>query len=191
MKLENSTRPKNSFTQKKINMKPLFIISLLMAIVNHVHAQDDAIKKYFNKYSDDGRFTSVYISNRMFSMFSSDDQQGDDKELKEVLSKLGGLRILSSDQTDGSQMYLDAQKVLVTNGFEDLMVVKEKGKTEFKFMIREVNGKIRELLMLSGANKSFFLLSLIGDIDLKKISKLSKSLDVDGIENLDKLKEKQ
>lgn len=172
-------------------MKPLFILSFLIAIVTHASAQDDAIKKYFNKYADDGRFTSVYISNRMFSMFSSDDDKGEDRELKEVLNKLGGLRILSSDQADGTQMYRDAQRLLVSNGFEDLMVVKEKGKSEFKFMIREVNGKIRELLMLSGQNKNFFLMSLIGDIDLKKISKLSKSLDVDGIENLDKLKDKQ
>ena len=44
--------------------------------------------------------------------------------------------------------------------------------------------------MLSGAGKDFFLMSLIGDIDLNKISKLSKSLDVDGIENLDKLDKK-
>ena len=77
---------------------------------------------------------------------------------------------------------------MLTNGFEDLMEVKEKGKTEFKFMIREVNGKIRELLMLSGKGNNFFLMSLIGDIDLKKISRLSKSIDVDGIENLDKLR---
>ena len=162
-----------------------------MVVVTNTFAQDDAIKKYFNKYADDSRFTSVYISNRMFSMFTSDDKQGEDKELQEVLNKLGGLRILSSDQADGTKMYRDAHNLLVTSGFEDLMVVKEKGKNEFKFMVREVNGKIRELLLLSGQNKNFFLLSLIGDIDLKKISKLSKTLDVDGIENLDKLKEKQ
>lgn len=169
-------------------MKSLLIISFFLAISVHSFAQDDAIKKYFNKYSDDSRFTSVYISNRMLGMFSSDDEN--DKELKEVLNKLGGLRILSSDQANGAQLYQEAHNLLVTNGFEDLMVVKEKGKTEFKFMIKEVNGKIRELLMLTGHDKSFFLMSLIGDIDLKKISKLSKSIDVDGIENLDKLKDK-
>jgi hypothetical protein len=169
-------------------MKPLSILTVLLMIAMHSIAQDDAIRKYFNKYSDDERFTSVYVSSKMFSMFSNDN--GEDKELKEVLSKLGGLRILSSDHAEGSKMYQEAHGLLVTNGFEDLMEVKEKGKTEFKFMIREVNGKIRELLMLSGKGSSFFLMSLIGDIDLKKISKLSKTIDVDGIENLDKLKDK-
>ena len=171
-------------------MKPLCIISLLLAVAMHSVAQDDAIKKYFNKYSEDERFTSVFISNKMFAMFSKDDGHGEDKELKEILEKLGGLRILSSDQAEGAKMYREAHGLLVTNGFEDLMEVKEKGKTEFKFMIREVNGKIRELLMLSGQGNKFCLMSLIGDIDLKKISKLSKTLDVEGIENLDKLKDK-
>lgn len=171
-------------------MKPLCIISLLLVIAMHSVAQDDAIKKYFNKYSDDERFTSVYVSNKMFSMFSNADEDGADKELKEILNKLGGLRILSSDEANGTKMYQEAHDLLVTNGFEDLMEVKEKGKSEFKFMIREVNGKIRELLMLSGQGNKFFLMSLIGDIDLKKISKLSKTLDVEGIENLDKLKDK-
>ena len=171
-------------------MKRFYILSFLLAITMQTFAQDDAVSKYFNKYSDDERFTSVYISNRMFSMFSSEDDKAEDKELKEVLNKLGGLRILTSDQANGTQMYQEAHRLLVTKGFEDLMEVKEKGKSEFKFMIREVNGKIRELLMLSGAGKDFFLMSLIGDIDLNKISKLSKSLDVDGIENLDKLDKK-
>jgi hypothetical protein len=87
-------------------------------------------------------------------------------------------------------MYQEAHRLLVTKGFEDLMEVKEKGRSEFKFMIREVNGKIRELLMLSGGGTDFFLMSLIGDIDLKKISKLSKAVDVDGMEKLDQLNEK-
>jgi superfamily I DNA/RNA helicase len=169
-------------------MKALCIISLLLAIVMHSFAQDDAIKKYFNKYADDTRFTSVYVSNKMFSMFSNLSDKDDDKELRDILNKLGGLRILTSDQANGAKLYQEAHGLLVTNGFEDLMEVKEKGKSEFKFLIREVNGKIRELLMLSGSGNKFFLMSLIGDIDLKKISKLSKSLDVEGMENLDKLK---
>jgi len=170
-------------------MKPISIIIFFLAIALHSVAQDDAIVKYFGKYADDDKFTSVYVSNKMFSMFSRLDEKGD-KELIEVLNKLGGLRILTSDQANGTKMYQEAHGLLVTNGFEDLMRVKEKGKTEFRFLIREVDGKIRELLMLSGQGNNFFLMSLIGDIDLKKISKLSKSLDIDGIENLDKLKDK-
>ncbi len=171
-------------------MKPLSIITLLLGLAMHSFAQEDAIQKYFAKYADDSRFTSVYISNAMFNMFSIVDDQAENKELMDILSKLGGLRILSSDNTDGGKMYAEAHGLLVTRGFQDLMSVKEKGKSEFKFLIREVNGKVRELLMLSGKNKEFFMLSLVGDIDLKKISKLSKSLDIEGIDELDKLNKK-
>ena len=41
--------------------------------------------------------------------------------------------------------------------------------------------------MVLGGEHEFLLLSLVGDIDLKQISKLSKSMDIDGFQNLEKL----
>jgi hypothetical protein len=41
--------------------------------------------------------------------------------------------------------------------------------------------------MVVGGNKSFFILSLYGEIDLKKIAKLSKSMNVKGMEYLKQL----
>ena len=43
--------------------------------------------------------------------------------------------------------------------------------------------------MIVGGNENFALLSFIGNIDLKKIGKLAKALDIDNmqyLENLDK-----
>jgi Domain of unknown function (DUF4252) len=168
-------------------MKSLIMLIAFLSCAVMASAQEDAIQKYFARYSDDDRFTSVYVSNKMFSMFSDIDDSSD-RELADVMSKLGGLRVLTSDNTEGMKMYKDAHRLLVTNGFEELMDVKEKTSSEFKFLIREVNGRVRELLMLSGGEKNFFLMSLIGDIDLKKISRLSKEIHVDGMENLEKLK---
>ena len=155
-------------------------------------AQADAISKYFSQYADDDKFTSVYISNRMFSLFAKameDDKE--DRDIKQAISKLKGIRILSSDKlADGKKMYQEAARNLPLKGYEELMVVKSEGQ-ELKFLIIEAGGKISELLMLSGGGKDFFLLSLIGDIDLKQISKLSRSMDVKGMENLEKLDDKK
>jgi hypothetical protein len=56
-------------------------------------------------------------------------------------------------------------------------------------MISEKDGIINELVMVVGGHKSFFVLSLYGEIDLKNISKLSKSMNVKGMEYLQQLDE--
>ena len=66
------------------------------------------------------------------------------------------------------------------------MTVKDKDN-DMKFLIKEEAGVITELLMVIHGETEFFLLSLIGDIDLKQISKLSKSMAIDGFEHLNKI----
>lgn len=54
--------------------------------------------------------------------------------------------------------------------------------------VKKISGNgYDELIMVVGGKKSFFILSLYGEIDLKKISKLSKSMNIKGMEHLRKL----
>ena len=56
-------------------------------------------------------------------------------------------------------------------------------------MVKDNGDIVEELLMIVGGNENFALLSFIGNIDLKKIGKLAKALDIDNmqyLENLDK-----
>ncbi|MEZ5197060.1 MAG: DUF4252 domain-containing protein [Bacteroidales bacterium] len=48
---------------------------------------------------------------------------------------------------------------------------------------------IKELLMVVGGQDDNALISIQGDIDLKTISKLSKSMNIDGMENLEEIEE--
>ncbi|MBC7920414.1 MAG: DUF4252 domain-containing protein [Ferruginibacter sp.] len=171
-------------------MKIAILFFLAVGLAGPVRAQDDAISRYFSQYSDNDDFTSVYVSSRMFSLFSrAVEDDPEDRELKRAISKLKGLRILSSDKMrDGRKMYQEAARTILDRGteYEELMVVKSEGQ-ELKFLVVESGDKIKELLMLSGGGNDFLMLSLIGDIDLKQISRLSKSMDVKGLENLEKL----
>lgn len=169
-------------------MKKLTIFFAFLLTSHFGFGQEDAISKFFNKYSDDEKFTNIYISQRMFSMFSEIPVDENEKDVMEAINSLEGLRILSSDSVDGMKLYKEAFTTLNAKSFEELMVIRD-GNQELKFLIRESGGKIRELLMLSGEEKSFFILSIIGNIDLKQISKLSKTMDVKGMENLDNLKD--
>lgn len=170
-------------------MKKILITQMLLLMAISVHAQNDAISTFFSQYMDDERFSSIYISGKMFNLFTQIAENEDEDVMRETISKLAGLRILSSDQVNGEKMFQEVSKNLSTKGFEELMFIKEGGKPEMQFLVKEANGKINELLMLSGSDNDFFMLSLIGDIDLNQISKLSKSMDIQGMENLEKVGE--
>ena len=161
----------------------LFIFGFLVTNT-YAQQQDDAIVRFYEKYMNDDRFTTVYFSGRMFRMFSganSEDEEG--RKLSEAASKINGLRMLTADSVDGVKLYREVIKNLNLNGFEELMVVRD-GNEQFQFMIREEGSVIKELLMISSEQKSFMLMSIIGDIDLKSISKMTEKMDIKGLDKL-------
>lgn len=168
-----------------------YIISLLASAFIFISPtiSQDAISTHFGKYLDHQDFTSVYISPKLFKMVSKMDIADMDPEVQEVISELDGLRILTSEKNTKS-LYGEISQVLLSKNFETLMTVKDNGE-DVKFLIKESNDKISELLLLVNGTKEFVLMDFVGDIDLAKISKLAKSMDLQGIEHLDKIKKKQ
>lgn len=171
-------------------MKYLFIAFIAVcsiAMPQQVQAQQDAITKYFEQYMDDESFTVVYVSPKMFEIFArlSDDT---DQDVKNVIKDLKGLRILTKDK-DGLKYYKEATKKISLNGYEELMTIRDDGQN-VKFMTKEKDGVINELLLIVGGADEFVLMSFIGKINLDKIAKLSKSVDIDGLNHLEKM-EKQ
>lgn len=179
-------------------MKKLFMIGcLLIAVMFQAQAQADAITKYFDKYLDDDRFTVVYISGKMFSLLSnldSDDEEAD--EVLEVAKDLRGLRILVAEE-DGLSFYNEAKsKINTKEGYEVLMTIRDNDGENVEFLVKEKGDVIEELLLLGGGKDEegeddFFLMSFIGNIDLDKISKISNSIDIDGADHLEKLKDRK
>lgn len=170
--------------------KLMILLGILFLVQIASYGQADAISSFFDKYLEDERFTVVYISGKMFSMISrldSDDEDFD--EFKEVTEKLKGLRILITDE-DAYNFYQEAINTINTkDGYELLMTVRTKKGNRVEFVVKETGNKIDELLLVSGGkDHDFVLMSFVGDIDLDKISKLSRAIEIDGIENLEELK---
>ncbi|UZD21228.1 DUF4252 domain-containing protein [Algoriphagus halophytocola] len=172
-------------------MKKILIIPFLMfAIVLQAQAQDDAIQRFFSKYMDDDRFSRVYISPKMMQMAggflkSNADSDQDSKDLGELIQKVKGIRILSSDEVDGQTFYKEAMGTLSRNQYEDLMDVQDKGSS-LKFMVREEGGLVRELMMISGDSKEFTLLSMLGSFTYEDLNMLAEHTDIPGMDNYGK-----
>lgn len=168
-------------------MKKLIIFSIIMLGGIAAQAQEDAISKFFGKYENDDSFTQVTITARMFGLFTNlDTEDAEDQEVIDAISKVKGLRILAKDASNGKELYDEAFSLIKGKGYEELMTVKEKD-SDMKFLIQEKGGIITELLMIMGGTNDFLILSLVGDIDLKQISKISHSMDIDGFEKLENL----
>ena len=173
-------------------MKKLVLMMVMSILAVGVQAQNDAIAKYFSKYVDNGKFSHVVISGKMFSMINQI-KIGADEESKAIIEALGKIKgvkvVFSREEVDGKTMYKEALGLINGEGYEELMSVREEEK-DIKFMIKEKNNKILELFMIIGADRDFGLLSIIGDgIDLNALYKLSKKMGMKGFEELELLEE--
>lgn len=171
-------------------MKSL-ILSLFVILSTTLSSfgQDDAITKYFNKYVDDTRFSAVYISPKMFEMFSKMEIEDMEPEVQEVIRSMKGLRILHTEE-NAMQYYQEALKTINTNEYELLLTARDEGEN-VRFMVKSSGDIVQELLMIVGGEKNFAMLSFLGNIDLKKIGKLAKALDIENLQYLDKLEEEK
>ncbi|MEQ1586796.1 MAG: DUF4252 domain-containing protein [Cyclobacteriaceae bacterium] len=173
-------------------MKKLMVGIVMMAVAVAAQAQGDAISKFFSKYQNDETFSQVNMSSKMFSLMANlEVENPEDQEVVNMISKLKGLKILAKEEARNSrELYKEALGMIPAKEYEELMSVRDKDK-DMKFFIKESGGKISELVMVAGGNEEFMLLTLFGEIDLKQVSKISKKMNIDGLEHLENIKDKK
>lgn len=165
----------------------IYIITLAFSIQT-ASAQTTAVDKLFDRYSEKDGFTTVYITQYMFSMFK--DVKTEDKDFDELVKSLKSIRILAVDNANppkGINFFTEIMKDLPVKEYKELMVIKEKGQ-DVRFLVKENNGKISELLLIAGG-KDNALISIQGNIDLKSIAQLSKTMKIQGMEQLGKMQQ--
>ncbi|HOW25425.1 MAG TPA: DUF4252 domain-containing protein [Bacteroidales bacterium] len=159
-------------------------------------AQNNPMDKLFQKYAGKDCFTSVSISRDMFQLFAginTDEADKDFKELQEMITQLDGLKILTYSQSDsckGIDFYKELTAVYPMQKYTELMVVQEKDELVNFYILKE-GTRIPELLMIARDPGETVVLSLTGNIDLNYISKLGKSMKIDGLDNLEKIEEEK
>lgn len=168
-------------------MKKFIMFTLLSVMTVTLTGQRSPVDDLFEKYNGREGFTSVYISSKMFSLLSRIDSE--DQDFQNLVNRIKGIRILTIDSAknvSGINLSSELLKKLNTSGYEELMTVKEENE-EVRFMIREIGGKIAELVMITGGEGSS-VVSISGDLDLKTIADLSGKMGIEELENLEKVK---
>jgi hypothetical protein len=149
----------------------------------------DAIQRYFGEYLDSDDFTTVVISSKMFQLFAKlDPASKDAAALNDALAGLRGIRIISAESRPDARSLFNKMQNRMGTEYEVLMGIDEKDE-KVRFFIREEGDRIAELFMLVGGANRIFAMSLSGQIDLNKISSLSKNMNVGGMQYLEKVDE--
>lgn len=175
----------------KINFK-VFFTAMALLVATQVQAQTEHIIKFFDQYAGEEGLTTVYVTPTMIrllgSMVGEDEQESQD--IKEVMQDLKGIRMLFASKEDGKnvqKMLSESMQFANHHSYEELMIIKDD-ENDIKFLVKESSDAvIEELLMVIGGEENFGLISLVGRIDLNKISKLSGNVNINGLENLEHL----
>ncbi len=165
--------------------KLIIILALWMPLL--LKGQESKLHRFFDEYSGKEGYTSVYITKYTFDLFARITDETEEKEFHALTSKLNSVKILTAQKSSNFEKQI--LQIIGNDIYHDLMIVKD-GKQTVRFLVNEKNGKISELVMIVTGKDEPVLMFLEGDIDLNNISKLSKSMNINGFEYLDKIDEK-
>jgi hypothetical protein len=180
--------------------KLVFSIAIMMLVVlaSFTNAQTP-LDKVYDKYAGVEGYTAVNISKEMFQMFQSmatDKSDADDKEMTKMMSQLNGVKVLTCNRDStrpGKTLafYNEVSVLFPSSVYKELMTVNDDGES-VRFLTRQdAAGKITEMVMLMKGKEEAVVMSLTGIIDLSTVSKLSKKMNIHGMENLQKMKSKK
>lgn len=166
-------------------MKSTVIILLLSMMSALALGQNDAISRFFPDIDSDDNVTRVTISSKMFEMFMHvEPETEEERELLETISDLSGMRIITKENmSDGMSYYRKALKK-PSSDYEELLSVSQPDEN-FTFFIKEEGGNIHEVFMIFGDAESIVLMSIRGIINLQELSRLSRKMNIEGMEYLD------
>lgn len=173
-------------------MRKISVFLLLIVNLSFVFAQRDFINRNFDAYMGQEGFTSLSISNSMFSLFA--DIEEESYEVEQALSRLTGLKMLAAkelNREDSKSLWRKATRLLEQEGFEELLNLLEEGEeVSFYGKKSRVAGRVTELVMLvGGRDNNFVVLSITGDISLKEIAKLTQNMNIDGLDKIEGIEE--
>ncbi|WP_299390485.1 DUF4252 domain-containing protein [uncultured Gelidibacter sp.] len=165
-------------------------------------------QSFFSKYESMKGVTSGVISQKMFKMIATIDVDLDDPEAQgflDMVKKIESVKVLSTgDKTISSNLAADAEKYIGSSKLDELMRFKDGNQT-VKFYVKEGRDEnhVKELLMyinglkeltkeanieINGEKRDIetIVVSIIGDIDLREISKITSKMNVPGGQHLEK-----
>ncbi|MCD6345827.1 MAG: DUF4252 domain-containing protein [Bacteroidales bacterium] len=168
-------------------MKKLLLILLVALLPAFCFAQNSAVEKLFEKYGGKPGFTTVNINGSLLKFAAS---MSDEDEDLEVLNKINTIKILAQEDAQASNFYDEVMGELKRDSYEELMTVNSEDE-DVIFLIKKSGERITEFLLVVGGDDENAIIYIGGDLRMKDIANLSKSINIDStsLSHLEDLKD--
>jgi hypothetical protein len=166
------------------------IVTIMIAVAPFItYAQSQ-----FDKFEDIDGVTSIVVTQKAFSLMSTIGAESDD-EYMNLIKNITSLRVFVTEKSSVAvQMKTEADSYLKKAKLEELMRINDD-ENNVKIYIKEGSSEnyVKELFMfVQGTNinendsSETVIISLLGNIDLKQIAKLTEKMNLPGGEHLKK-----
>lgn len=147
----------------------LLLITLLL-ITFTINANGQSLKSIFDKYGKHTDFELVSVNKPMLSIART----FSDKEGKEVLAKISGLKILTSKQgtTSYKSLIKDVTTLVKRNNFESLVEVRDKGE-RVNIYFKESGKNKSDLLIVTHENEQLHMVWVYGKLSMDDFKKFN------------------
>lgn len=168
-----------------------YILSTLvfcLLFLGQTQAQSSKLVSILDELEEQDGVTSIVVTRKMFELFTkSTDIDIEGESISDIIGNLKKLSIIEMDVSEGESKTLvnKITTVLDKDGYEILMKINKEGEN-MEIYIHEQDKIVKHLMLLGKDDGYIQIISLIGDIDLEKISKLSKTLNIEELELLNK-----
>lgn len=175
-------------------MKKLTVTLIALMLTMTALQAQTAIDDLYKKYAGTKGMTSINISPEMFSFIANidmDDSSEQAKDTKDVIEQLTGLKMLVYEPENGQTnvaFMAEIKQLSKVKGYTELMSVDGNDEV-IKFLAKKNSeGKVTEMLMIVFEEDEAVVMSMTGTLDMKSISKISETLDIQGMEHLEEIK---
>ena len=157
-------------------MKKLTFILLVALLPAFAFAQNSAVEKLFSKYGGKDGFTTVTINGSLLKMAA---EMTDEDEGAEVLNNINTIKIRAQEGGSASNLYDEVMGELKRDAYEELMTVNSDDE-DVIFLVKKSGEKISEFLLVVGGNDDNAIIYIGGNLNMKDIAKLGKSMNLEG-----------
>lgn len=161
-------------------MKKLFM-ALAALIIFASAARAQSLDKFFNKFSDDERFGYVSVGSGLMNLASA--FSGVDREAKNMISKMKGVKILTLEEDTNSGLsnsFINELNDIVAKGdFETMVEAREKN--ERTYIYKRIDAKNNaDMLIITKEPKETTVIWLKGKITPEEMAKIMNDNNQNG-----------